>query len=122
MRRDVAKCSVKAAWMLHGLRFGKKPGHETLCFFCVKWLQPSMKGTSSVWQAPLRSIRYVIGSLIVLQRVVGALRVVICSGSIPACRSQWNGCMNVAMLYCHVRREMRVCDMMLRMDVGRASF
>ena len=30
--RDVAKRIVMAAWMLHGLRFGRKPGQETLCF------------------------------------------------------------------------------------------
>ena len=29
---DVAKRIVMAAWMLHGLRFGGKPGQETLCF------------------------------------------------------------------------------------------
>ena len=30
---DVARRIVMAAWMLHGLRFGRKPGQETLCFF-----------------------------------------------------------------------------------------
>ena len=29
---EVAKRIVMAAWMLHGLRFGRKPGQETLCF------------------------------------------------------------------------------------------
>ena len=29
----LAKRIVMAAWMLHGLRFGRKPGQETLCFF-----------------------------------------------------------------------------------------
>ena len=29
---DVAKPIVMATWMLHGLRFGRKPGQETLCF------------------------------------------------------------------------------------------
>ena len=33
LQPDVAKRIVRAAWMLHGLRFGKKPGQETLCFF-----------------------------------------------------------------------------------------
>ena len=33
---------------------------------------------------------------------------------ISGCRSQLNGCMNVAMLCCHVRREMQVCDVVLR--------
>ena len=31
---EVAKRIVMAAWMLHGLRFGGKPGQETLCFSC----------------------------------------------------------------------------------------
>ena len=31
---EVAKRIVMAAWMLHGLRFGGKPGQETLCFPC----------------------------------------------------------------------------------------
>ena len=29
---EVAKCLVMAAGMLHGHRFGGKPGQETLCF------------------------------------------------------------------------------------------
>ena len=29
---EVAKRIVMAAWMLHRLRFGGKPGQETLCF------------------------------------------------------------------------------------------
>ena len=28
----LAKRIAMAAWMLHGLRFGRKPGQETLCF------------------------------------------------------------------------------------------
>ena len=32
LRRDVAKRIVMAVCTLHGLRFGGKPGHETLCF------------------------------------------------------------------------------------------
>ena len=38
---------------------GRKPEHETLffpCFFRVKWLQPAMKGTSSVRRLRLRSL------------------------------------------------------------------
>ena len=33
LQPDVAKRIVMAAWMLHGLRFGRKPGQETVCFF-----------------------------------------------------------------------------------------
>ena len=46
----------------------------------------------------------------VLQRVVAHVFVVIGCFGICACRSQCNGCMIVAMLCCHVRRYMRVCD------------
>ena len=34
--------------MLHGLCFGEEAGARNLGFFRVKWLQPAMKGTSSV--------------------------------------------------------------------------
>ena len=43
-----------------GKVLGRKPEHETLCylvFFRVKWLQPAMKGTSSVRRLRLRSFR-----------------------------------------------------------------
>ena len=53
---EVAKRIVMAAWMLHGLRFGGKPGQETL-FFRAKWLRPAMKGTSCVRRVRLRSNR-----------------------------------------------------------------
>ena len=38
VRQEMRVCNlmlqiVMAAWMLHGLRFGRKPGQETLCFF-----------------------------------------------------------------------------------------
>ena len=36
LQPDVAKHIVMAAWMLHGLCFGRKPGQETLCFFGYK--------------------------------------------------------------------------------------
>ena len=41
--------------MLHGLCFGEEAGARNLAFFRVKWLQPAMKGTSSVRQLRLRS-------------------------------------------------------------------
>ena len=34
--------------MLHGLCVGEEAGARNLVFFRVKWLQPAMKGTSSV--------------------------------------------------------------------------
>ena len=41
--------------MLHGLCFGEEAGARNLVFFRVKWLQPTMKGTSSVRRVRLRS-------------------------------------------------------------------
>ena len=41
--------------MLHGLCFGEEAGARNLAFFRVKWLQPTMKGTSSVRRVRLRS-------------------------------------------------------------------
>ena len=41
--------------MLHGLCVGEEAGARNLVFFCVKWLQPAMKGTSSVRRLRLRS-------------------------------------------------------------------
>ena len=53
--RDAAKRSVMAAWMLHGLCCGEEAGARNLVFFRVKWLQPAMKGTSSVRRVRLES-------------------------------------------------------------------
>ena len=41
--------------MLHGLCFGEEAGARNRVFFRVKWLQPTMKGTSSVRRVRLRS-------------------------------------------------------------------
>ena len=46
-----------AAWMLHGLCFGKEAGARNLVFSGVKWLQATMKGTSCVRRVRLRSFR-----------------------------------------------------------------
>ena len=44
-----------AASMLHGLCCGEEAGARNLAFFRVKWLQPAMKGTSSVRRVRLGS-------------------------------------------------------------------
>ena len=44
-----------AAWMLHGLCCAEEAGARNLVFFRVKWLQATMKGTSSVRRLRLRS-------------------------------------------------------------------
>ena len=41
--------------MLHGLCFGEEAGARNLAFLRVKWLQPAMKGTSSVRRVRLGS-------------------------------------------------------------------
>ena len=41
--------------MLHGLCCGEEAGARNLVFFRVKWLQPAMKGTSSVRRVRLGS-------------------------------------------------------------------
>ena len=43
--------------MLHGLCCGEEARARNLVFFRVKWLQPTMKGTSCVRQLRLRSFR-----------------------------------------------------------------
>ena len=42
--------------MLHGLCFGEEAGARNLVFFRVKWLQATMKGTSSVRRLRLGSV------------------------------------------------------------------
>ena len=94
-----------AAWMLHGLRFGGKPGQETV-FFRAKWLRPAMKGTScGARRVRLGSNRArLVPPLCVLQWVVVHVCVVLCVSWLSGCRSQCNGCMIVVVLCCHVRR------------------
>ena len=41
--------------MLHGLCVGEEAGARNRAFFRVKWLQPGMKATSSVWRLRLGS-------------------------------------------------------------------
>ena len=43
--------------MSHGLCVGEEAGARNLVFFRVKWLQPAMKGTSSVRRLRLGSFR-----------------------------------------------------------------
>ena len=48
-----------------GYVLGRKPEHETLVFFRVKWLQPAMKGTSCVRRVRLGSLLSRSGSFYV---------------------------------------------------------
>ena len=65
--------------MLHGLCVGEEAGARNLVFFRVKWLQPAMKGTSSVRRLRLRSfLSRIVPPICVLQRVVVPVCVVLC--------------------------------------------
>ena len=85
-----------AAWMLHGLCFGEEAGARNRVFFRVKWLQATMKGTSSVRRLRLRSFRTRLVPSMCFAAMVVPVRVVLCVSWGCGCWSHWNGCMNVA--------------------------
>ena len=115
--------------MLHGLCCGEEAGARNLVFFRVQWLQPAMKGTSSVRRVRLRSFlsRIVppmcfatsgcscVRSSIVFCNSVSADRMVVAAsrllGAAAACvillsfaaedrKSYWNGCIKAAKVIC----------------------
>ena len=94
-------CACRSHWngcmMLQGLCFGEEAGARNLVFFRVKWLQPAMKGTSSVRRVRLRSVclfflLHCNGGFKLLWVCLCVCVVIGCFG-IRACRSHWNGCM-----------------------------
>ena len=87
---------VMAAWMLHGLCFGEEAGARNLAFFRVKWLQATMKGTSSVRRLRLRSFRTRLVPSMWFATMVVPVCVVLCVSWSCGCWSHWNGCVNVA--------------------------
>ena len=94
-------CACRSHWngcmMLQGLCFGEEAGARILVFFRVKWLQPAMKGTSSVRRLRLGSVyRFFFGRIVtVASSCFGCACVCVVIGcfGICACRSHWNGCM-----------------------------
>ena len=82
--------------MLHGLCFREEAGARNLVFFRVKWLQPAMKGTSSVRRLRLRSV-----CLFFLPHCNGGFKLLwvclclVVTGCFGICafRSHCNGCM-----------------------------
>ena len=60
-------CGCRSHWngcmMLQGLCFREEAGGRNLVFFRVKWLQPAMKGTSSVRLLRLRSVCFFFAAL-----------------------------------------------------------
>ena len=85
-----------AAWMLRGVCCGEEAGARNLVFFCVKWLQPAMKGTSSVRRVRLGSFCARMVPPMCFARMLVHVCVVLCGSWSCGCRSHWNGCMNVA--------------------------
>ena len=89
---------IALEWLRQGCRLscGEEAGARNLVFFRVKWLQPTMQGTSCVRRVRLGSFHARIGSSSVLQRVVVSVCVVLCVSWISGCGSHWNGCVKVA--------------------------
>ena len=100
--------------MLHGLCCGEEAGARNLVFFRVKWLQPAMTGTSCVRRVRLRSFHARIGSSSAFCNEWLFLCASFYAFLEPGCRSHRNGCMIVVTWCCHLRREMRDSDVMLR--------
>ena len=83
--------------MLHGLCCGEEAGARNLVFFRVKWLQATMKGTSSVRRLRLRSFRTRLVPPMGFAGIFVPVCVVLCVSWSCACRLHWSGCMNVAL-------------------------
>ena len=82
--------------MLHGLCFREEAEARNLAFFRVKWLQPAMKGTSSVRRLRLRSVCLFFCHIVtVASSCVGCACVCVVIGCFGICafRSHCNGCM-----------------------------
>ena len=102
---------MNVAW---GLRWGESRSTKPCVFLCrvaaagdERYLVCAAGAAAVV----SRSNRFL---LCVLQHVVVHLCVVLCACRLSGCRSQCNGRMNVSMLCCHVRGEMRVSHVMLQ--------
>ena len=89
--------------MLHGLCFREEAGARNLVFFRVKWLQPAMKGTSSVRQLWLRSV-----CLLFLPQCNGGLKLLWVCLCVRSYRVFWNLWLQIALEWLH--------------DVARALF
>ena len=92
-----------AAWCCKGSVLGRKPEHETSWFFRVKWLQPAMKGTSSVRRVRLRSV-----CLFFLPHCNSGFKLLWVCLCVRSYRVFWNLCLQIALEWLH--------------DVARAPF
>ena len=83
--------------MLHGLCFGEEAGARNLVFFRVKWLQPAMKGTSSVRRVRLGSFcARIVPPMCFATSGCVCVRSSMRFLNLCGCRLHCNGCMNVA--------------------------
>ena len=82
--------------MLQGLCFGEEAGARNLVFFRVKWLQPAMKGTSSVRQLRLRSV-----CLLFLPQCNGGLKLLWVCLCVRSYRVFWNLRLQIALEWLH---------------------
>ena len=89
--------------MLHGLCFREEAEARNLVFFRVKWLQPAMKGTSSVRRLRLRSV-----CLFFLPHCNGGCKLLWVCLCVRSYRVFWNLCLQIALEWLH--------------DVARALF
>ena len=78
--------------MLHGLCFREEAEARNLAFFRVKWLQPAMKGTSSVRRLRLRSV-----CLFFLPHCNGGFKLRWVCLCVRSYRVFWNLCLQIAL-------------------------
>ena len=89
--------------MLQGLCCGEEAGARNLVFFRVKWLQATMKGTSSVRRVRLRSV-----GRFFLPQCNGGFKLLWVCLCVRSYRVFWNLCLQIALEWLH--------------DVARALF
>ena len=89
--------------MLQGICFGEEAGARNLVFFRVKWLQPAMKGTSSVRRLRLRTVCFFF-----LPHCNGGFKLLWVCLCVRSYRVFWNLCLQIALEWLH--------------DVARALF
>ena len=89
-------CACRSHWngcmMLQGLCFGEEAGARNLVFFRVKWLQATMKGTSSVRRVRLRSVYRFF-----LPQCNGGFKLLWVCLCVRSYRVFWNLCLQIAL-------------------------
>ena len=93
-------CACRSHWngcmMLQGRCFGEEAGARNLVFFRVKWLQPAMKGTSSVRRVRLRSV-----GRFFLPQCNGGFKLLWVCLCVRSYRVFWNLCLQIALEWLH---------------------